>query len=103
MRSARRGRDAFQLDEQREASGDDMKRKAKDRDTMRPEYDFASGVRGVTAKRYARGTNIVVIAPEVLDVFPDGPSVNAALKALAPVIRNGRRKAQRAAAQRSSR
>ena len=71
-----------------------MKRKARgrpaDRDTLRSEYDFSGAVRGVTAARYAQGANVVLIDPEVLDVFPDGPSVNQALKALAPVIR-GRR------------
>jgi hypothetical protein len=78
-----------------------MKRKAKDptaavdRDTVRPEYDFSGGVRGATAARFAKGANVVVIDPEVLDVFPDGPSVNEALKALAPVIRRGRRTARR--------
>lgn len=73
-----------------------MKRKdrgrsaAADRDTLRPEYDFSRAVRGVTAARYAQGANVVLIDPEVLDVFPDGPSVNEALKALAPVIRRRR-------------
>ena len=42
-----------------------------DRDTMRPEYDFSGAVRGVTAARYAKGTNMVVVDPEVLDVFPN--------------------------------
>ena len=80
-----------------------MKRKARghnaaaDRDTLRPEYDFARAVRGVTAARYAEGANVVVIDPEVLDVFPDGPSVNEALRALAPVIRRGRRGVRRSA------
>ncbi len=63
------------------------KGRAADRDTMRPEYDFSRAVRGVTAARYARGTNVVVIDPEVLDVFPNGASVNEALRALAPVLR----------------
>ncbi len=63
-----------------------------DQDTMRPEYDFSSGVRGVTAARYAQGTNVVVIDPKVLDVFPDGKSVNETLRALAPVIRQQRRR-----------
>ncbi len=73
-----------------------MKRKARprtaaaDRDTLRPEYDFSGAVRGLTAARYAHGANVVLIDPEVLDVFPDGPSVNEALKALAPVIRRRR-------------
>ena len=62
---------------------DDM---AEDGDTMRPEYDLSQGTRGVTAQRYARGANVVVISPEVLDVFPDGAAVNEALRALAPVL-----------------
>jgi hypothetical protein len=57
---------------------------------MRPEYDFSSGVRGVNAVRYAQGANIAVIDPEVLDVFPDGATVNQALRALAPVLRQQR-------------
>ena len=61
-----------------------------DRDTMRPEYDFSAAVRGATAARYAQGTNIAVIDPEVLDVFPDGATVNQALRALAPVLRQQR-------------
>ena len=59
-------------------------------DTMRPEYDFSGGMRGVTAQRYAQGANVVVISPEVLDVFPDGAAVNEALRALAPVLRRSR-------------
>jgi len=59
----------------------------KDRDTMREEYDFTGAVRGATAARYAEGSNVVVIDPDVLDVFPDASSVNEALRALAPVLR----------------
>ena len=62
-----------------------------DRDTMRPEYDFSRAVRGATAARYAQGANIAVIDPDVLDVFPDSATVNRALKALAPVLREQRR------------
>jgi hypothetical protein len=61
-----------------------------DRDTMRKEYDFSGAVRGVTATRYAQGANVVVIDPEVLDVFPDSFAVNEALRALAPVLRRQR-------------
>jgi hypothetical protein len=68
-----------------------LKEPPEDRDTMRPEYDFSDAVRGVTAARYAQGANVVVIDPDVLDVFPDGPAVNEALRALAPVIRHRRR------------
>ena len=62
-----------------------------DRDTMRPEYDFSGTVRGDTAARYAQGANVVVIDPDILDVFPNGASVNEALRALAPVLRQQRR------------
>jgi len=61
-----------------------------DRDTMRKEYDFSQAVRGVTAIRYAQGANVVVIDPEVLDVFPDSLAVNEALRALAPLLRRKR-------------
>lgn len=63
---------------------------AEDEDAMRPEYDFSEGVRGMTAQRYAQSTNVVVVSPEVLEVFPDGAAVNEALRALAPVLRRGR-------------
>jgi hypothetical protein len=66
-----------------------------DRDTMRPEYDFSSAVRGVTAARYAQGANIAVIDPEVLDVFPDSATVNRTLRALAPVLRLQQRPASK--------
>jgi hypothetical protein len=78
-----------------------MKRRARggnaagERDTLRSEYDFSRAVRGATAARYARGANVVVVDPKVLDVFPDGASVNEALRALAPVIRRGRRGVRR--------
>jgi hypothetical protein len=46
-----------------------------DEDTMRPEYDFSKAVRGVTAARYARGTNVVVLEPDVVRMFPKAASV----------------------------
>ena len=63
----------------------------RDLDTMRAEYDFSGAVRGATGARYRQGTNVVVIDPDVLDVFPDPASVNEALRALAPMIRHRRR------------
>jgi hypothetical protein len=38
---------------------------SRDKDAMRPEYDFSQGVRGKHAARYAEGTNIVVLAPDI--------------------------------------
>lgn len=59
---------------------------------MRPEYDFSGGVRGVTSVRFRRGSNVVVVDPDLVDLFPDAESVNEALRALANVIRRGRGK-----------
>jgi hypothetical protein len=47
------------------------------------EYDFSSSIRGKYASRYHRGTNIVVLDPDVAKVFPDSRSVNKALRELA--------------------
>ena len=63
---------------------------------MLPEYDFTGGVRGVTAARYAQGTNIVAVDPEVRDVFPDSGAVNDALRAIAPLLREQRGRPGRA-------
>ena len=52
---------------------------------MRDEYDFSKGVRGNYSKRYAKGTNVVVLEPDVAQVFPTAKSVNAALRALAEI------------------
>jgi hypothetical protein len=60
---------------------------------MLDEYDFSKGVRGKYAKRYAEGTNIVVLAPDVAEFFPDSESVNTALRALVGVARKNVRKA----------
>ncbi|MGH9654132.1 MAG: hypothetical protein ACRD6B_11800 [Bryobacteraceae bacterium] len=49
---------------------------------IRAEYDFSSGVRGKYAERYRRGTNVVVLDPEVAGAFPDSKSVNDALRAI---------------------
>ena len=57
-----------------------------DEDSMRPEYDFSKAVRGVTAARYARGTNVVVLDPDVVRMFPDANTVNEALRALGGII-----------------
>jgi hypothetical protein len=48
----------------------------------RAEYDFSKGVRGHYAARYAEGTNLVALAPDVAAVFPDSKSVNEALRTL---------------------
>jgi hypothetical protein len=59
-----------------------------DGDEMRPEYSLKGAVRGKYAKRSTDGTNLVRIDPGVMDVFPDAAAVNAALRALASIIRD---------------
>ena len=54
---------------------------------MLPEYDFSKGIRGKYAKHYAKGTNIVLIEPDVYEYFPDQKSVNEALRKFARISR----------------
>jgi hypothetical protein len=66
-----------------------------DEDTMRPEYDFSKAVRGVTAARYAEGTNVVLLDPDVAAIFPDTRAVNEALRTIARLTRTASRKRPR--------
>ena len=59
-----------------------MPSKRDDHDEMRAQYDFSGGVRGKYAARYAEGTNIVVLSPDVAKVFPNSEAVNEALRTL---------------------
>ena len=55
-------------------------------DEMRPEYDFSKLKlvgRGIYAKRYRSGTNIVLLDPDIRAAFPDDESVNEALRVIA--------------------
>ena len=52
---------------------------------MRAEYDFSGGVRGKYVDRYRRGTNVVLLDPELAVAFPDSKSVNDALRALVAI------------------
>ncbi len=53
---------------------------------MRREYDFSGGVRGKYAAKYAKGSNVVVLDPDVAELYPDSRSVNAALRSLAKTL-----------------
>ena len=48
---------------------------------MRPEYDFSGGIRGKYAKAFARGSNVVVLEPDLVAEFPSASAVNRALRA----------------------
>lgn len=45
-------------------------------EAMRTEYEFAGGVRG----KFADGTNLVLLAPDVAAEFPTSTAVNKALR-----------------------
>jgi len=55
---------------------------------MLEEYDFSKGVRGKYVGRFAQGANVVVLDPDVAEVFADSESVNQALRALAGIIQH---------------
>ncbi|MBI4478688.1 MAG: hypothetical protein HY651_01585 [Acidobacteria bacterium] len=62
---------------------------------MLREYDFSGGVRGKYASRFAKDTIMVVLDPDVAEVFPNPNSVNKALRALSHIIRDRTRKPAR--------
>jgi hypothetical protein len=60
------------------ASESTMKKKKSERqranDELRREYDLSGlrgGVRGKYAARYRKGTNLVLLSPDVAELFPD--------------------------------
>jgi hypothetical protein len=54
-----------------------------DDDDIQPEYDFSNAVRGKYSKRFPEDAVMVVLAPDVAEIFPDSDSVNEALRVLA--------------------
>jgi hypothetical protein len=61
---------------------------------MLPEYDFASmkgGVRGKHYQEYRKGTNIVLLEPDVAEAFPTEDAVNEALRGILTTTRTVRR------------
>jgi hypothetical protein len=53
---------------------------------MQSEYDFSRGVRGKHFRRFRRGTNVVVLEPDVAKVFSNAQTVNDSLRALAGIV-----------------
>ena len=52
---------------------------------MRKEYtreDFGRGVRGKYYREYMKGTNLVLLRPEIAQAFPTSDAVNEALQSL---------------------
>jgi hypothetical protein len=63
-------------------------------DDLRPEYrreDLGSGVRGKYLEDYRRGTNLVLLSPDVAQAFPTEEAVNEALRSLMEIARRSTR------------
>ena len=58
------------------------KTNAKQKSSRVPDYDYSHGIRGKYAARYAEGTNVVVLSPDVAEIFPNAQAVNEALRTL---------------------
>jgi hypothetical protein len=74
--------------EARADQNDRVMKKAREKNNeMLRDYDFSQGVRGKHARRYAQGSNVVVLEPDVAKVFPNAEVVNSSLRGLAQIIR----------------
>ncbi len=56
-------------------------------DEMRSEYDFSAGVRGKHQDQYKMGTNVVLLDPDIAEVFHDSTAVNEALRMLVRIAK----------------
>jgi len=59
----------------------------------RPDLDFSKAVRGKYYDRMKEGTNIILLAPDLMDTFPDSESVNEALRSLKAIASRTARRA----------
>jgi hypothetical protein len=60
------------------------------KDEMRAEYvreDLGEGIRGKYYERYHKGTNLILLDPDVAAAFPTSESVNQALRSLIELAR----------------
>ena len=60
-------------------------KKAKVSDELRPEYrrgDLGQGIRGKYFESYRKGSNLVLLSPDVAKVFPTEEAVNEVLRSL---------------------
>ena len=60
---------------------------------MRKEYrweDLGKGIRGKYSDEYEKGTNLVLLSPDVAKAFPDDASVNEALRSLIKIAQQSK-------------
>ncbi len=65
-----------------------------DPDEILPEYDFSRAAPNKYASRYAAGSAVVVLEPDVAAAFPTPEEANDALRALAGIIQKHRARRQ---------
>jgi hypothetical protein len=59
-------------------------------DEILPDYDFRNAAPNPYASRYAAGSSVVVLEPDVAAAFPTSVQANEALRALAAIIEKHR-------------
>ncbi len=63
-----------------------MNKKQDEETEMLDEYDFTGGVRGKYVNRIDGRENVIILEPDVAEIFTDSESVNQALRGLLPII-----------------
>ena len=82
-----------------EGNANNMKKEsaAKSDDDLRPEYDLSKlkgGVRGKYYREAVAGTNLMLIEPDLAEIFPDSEAVNRALRLLVDTAESAARLAR---------
>jgi hypothetical protein len=65
-----------------------QRNKPESNEEIRAEYDFSGGVRGKYYEQYKKGTNVVLLDPDIAEVFRDSESVNKALRVLIEIAKD---------------
>ena len=79
------------------------KTRADDSDELRPEYrreDLGKGIRGKYLAAYQKGTNLVLLNPDIAKAFPTSEAVNEALRGLLELTEQTNRLTRRSSARR---
>jgi hypothetical protein len=69
------------------------------KDELRPEYkrsDFGALTRGKYVERLRKSSNVVVLDPEIAELFRNAAAVNAALRSLAEIAKRAGSRGDRA-------
>jgi hypothetical protein len=70
------------------ANDGNMQKRTDNNDEMLDEYDFSDGVRGQYVEQASKSPHVIVLEPDVAEVFTTSKSVNETLRGLLPIIRS---------------